>query len=123
MELDVILPLELTNGNTGRGHRFEKSNRLRQEIEMILRAGGFTRTPFEFPVVVYVTRILGKGDRLWDSSSIGRGSWKETEDSLVALGWFHDDGPKWIHETRFFQDATKREIGPAIHVQIRKSDR
>ena len=65
-----------------------------------------------------ITRILGKGQRLWDSSSIGRGNWKEIEDALVAIGWFHDDGPKWITETRFFQDAGQRQNGPAVRVRI-----
>lgn len=56
--------------------------------------------------------------RLWDSSSIGRGNWKEIEDALVVLGWFHDDCPKWIRETRFFQDALRRSDGPSIEVEI-----
>ena len=116
--LDVILPVELTNGNDGRGHKFFRSANVRKKIEVILRTAGFVRTPFDYPVVVIVTRILGKNQRLWDSSSVGRGNWKEIEDSLVSLGWFHDDAPKWITETRFRQDASQRERGPVVRVQV-----
>ena len=119
--LDVLLPVELTNGNDGRGHKFFKSAKVRKTIESSLRSAGFVRVPFDYPVIVTVTRILGKKQRLWDSSSVGRGNWKEIEDSLVALGWFHDDGPKWIMETRFRQDASQREQGPVVRVQIEEA--
>ena len=79
---------------------------------------GLRRKPFAGPVEVHVTRILGPRQALWDTSSIGRGNWKEIEDSMVACGWFVDDSPKWITETRFFQDKTRRTQGPAIEVRI-----
>lgn len=116
--LDVVLGIELTNGNDGRGSKWFSSAKIRKQVESMLRAEGFEREPFDGPVIVHVTRILGKGQRLWDSSSIGRGNWKEIEDALVAIGWFHDDSPKWIQETRFFQDAGQRDSGPATHVTI-----
>ena len=116
--LDITLPIELTNGNDGRGNRWFSSAKVRKTIEATLRATGHVRKPFEHPVTVHVTRILGAKQRLWDSSSIGRGNWKEIEDALVAVGWFHDDGPKWITETRFFQDAGQRQNGPAVRVRI-----
>lgn len=78
------------------------------------------KEPFSFPVNITVTRILGNGQRLWDSSSIGRGNWKEIEDALVAVGWFVDDGPKYIKRTTFEQDASQRELGPIIRVDIYK---
>lgn len=120
--LDITLPIELTNGNDGRGNKWFSSAKVRKKIEQQLRALSLERTPFDVPVRVCVTRILGKGQRLWDSSSIGRGNWKEIEDALVAVGWFVDDGPKWIIETRFFQDDLQRENGPAIRVQVMASD-
>ena len=114
----VTLPFALTNGNDGRGGRWFSSAKLRKKFEAYLRAEYPAREPFDFPVVVHVTRIVGKGQRLWDSSSIGRGSWKEWEDAMVAVGFFHDDGPKYITETRFFQDDSRRDEGPKIEVSI-----
>lgn len=116
--LSMTLPFELTNGNDGRGSKWFSSAKLRKKYEAELRLMELLRRPFEEPVRVEVTRILGKGQRLWDSSSIGRGNWKEIEDALVAVGWFYDDCPKWIGETRFFQDASQRGNGPAVLVEI-----
>ena len=45
-------------------------------------------------------------------------NYKELEDALVAIGWFHDDSPKWITETRFYQDASRRDQGSSIEIQI-----
>lgn len=101
--LRCILPIELTNGNTGRGHQFWASSKARKNAESIIRARGLVRKPFTFPVVIRVTRMMGKGQRHWDSSSVGRGNWKEIEDALVACGWFHDDSYKWIRSTEFAQ--------------------
>lgn len=114
------LPFALTNGNDGRGRAWYSSANNRKKFEKTLRAQGFERVPFDYRVKVTVTRILGKGQRLWDSSSIGRGNWKEIEDSLVAVGFFHDDSPKWISETRFLQDASQRENGPKIFLKIER---
>ena len=113
-----VLPIELTNGNDGRGSKWFSSARVRKKIEAQLRQLKLTREPFNSPVEVRVTRIVGANQRLWDSSSIGRGNWKEIEDAMVACGWFHDDSPKYIVETRFFQDDENRDQGPAIFVQI-----
>ncbi len=115
------LPIELTNGNDGRGNRWFSSAKIRKDVEKQLRELRHERDPFEFPVVVHVTRLLGPKQRLWDTSSIGRGNWKEIEDALVVLGWFYDDSPKWITETRFFQNGENRTRGPAILVEIFKA--
>jgi len=112
------LPFELTNGNDGRGSKWFSSAKVRDRIEADLRKMRLTRKPFDFPVSVRITRILGKGQRLWDSSSIGRGNYKELEDALVACGWFHDDSPRWITETIFRQCADQRDNGPGIEIEI-----
>lgn len=116
--LDITLPIELTNGNDGRGSRWFKSSNVRKKLEATLRTLGHVRKPFEQPVRVTVTRVLGKGQRLWDASSVGRGNWKELEDAMVACGWFHDDGPKWVNGVAFFQDDKHRDKGPAVRVEI-----
>lgn len=109
------LELKLTNGNDGRGNAFWKSAKFRKTCEQYLRANQLTRTPFEVPVVVHVTRMYSGRERPWDSSSIGRGNWKEIEDALVAVGWFHDDGPKWITRTVFDQ-RKHNETGVMVEV-------
>ena len=118
MLMDTILPIELTNGNDGRGSKWFSSAKVRNQVEALLRVEGFERQPWPHPVTVHVTRILGPNQRKWDSSSIGRGNWKEIEDALVVLGWFVDDSPQWITETRFFQDSEHRQDGPCIRVQV-----
>ena len=115
------LPFELTNGNDGRGSKWFSSAKIRTKIEKNLRLLGLVRTPFDHPVTVQVIRILGPKQSLWDSSSIGRGNWKEIEDALVACGWFHDDSPKYITRTIFDQDATRRKEGPSIEFIIEPS--
>ena len=114
----VKLPFELTNGNDGRGSRYFSSAKIRKESEATLRKLRMVRTPFLFPVKVHVVRVLGKGQRLWDTSSIGRGNWKEIEDALVACGWFSDDSPKFITMTTFDQDECRRSQGPFVEVTI-----
>lgn len=99
----IVLPIELTNGNDGRGSRWFRSAAVRDKIEALLRSLGLVSTPFDFPVFVHVTRLIPKGGREWDWSSVGRGNWKEIEDAMVACGWFHDDGPKWMKPGQFFQ--------------------
>jgi len=110
--------IDLTNGNDGRGSKWFSSAKLRKQFEAKFRSCGLERTPFDVPVTLTVTRVLGPGQRLWDASSCGRGSWKEIEDALVAIGWFRDDGPKWITEVRFRQHAGSRDRGPALIVEV-----
>ena len=115
----IYLPFELTNGNDGRGSKWFSSAKIRKQFEASLRQLGITASePFAFPVNITVTRILGPKQSLWDSSSIGRGNWKEIEDAMVAVGWFVDDGPKYIKRTTFEQDATQRAVGPLVRVDI-----
>ena len=112
------LPFELTNGNDGRGSKWFSSAKLRKKFEDDLRNLRMVRSPFLFPVKVHVVRVLGKGQREWDSSSILRGNYKEIEDALVACGWFHDDSPKFITETTASQDISRRSSGPFIELTI-----
>ncbi len=94
--------IELTNGNDGRGGRWFSSSRMRKQIEEILRADGHKRkSPFDGSVSLMVTRVLGARQKRWDADSFQRGNLKELIDALVVLGWFVDDGPKFISEVRF----------------------
>ena len=116
----ILLPVKLTNGNSGRTKHFGKSAQVRKQFERDLALLGYRRTePFP-PCGIYVRRILGKGERLWDLSSGLRGNWKELEDALVALGWFPDDSPKHIKAIQFQQDGDRRHEGPAVELRIYK---
>lgn len=113
------LPIELTNGNDGRGNKWFKSARVRDKIEEMLRQGGFVpNEPVEGLCAVRITRILGKGQRLWDADSILRGNSKELLDALVAVGWFVDDSPKYIAEVVGCQDASQRGLGASIKIEV-----
>lgn len=114
----IQLPIELTNGNDGRGGAFWSSAKLRKQIEQ--RLVDFRREPFAHPTAITITRVLGPGQRLWDNDSIGRGNAKELIDSLVALGWWHDDRPQWISQVDYRQDATRRSVGPVVEIAIRR---
>jgi len=115
--LSVALPFELTNGNEGRTKTWYRPAQIRMRFEYQLKLLGLTRSPFPQPVNVLVTRLLGKSQRLWDSSSIGRGNYKELEDALVAVGWFHNDSPKWIQNTHF-QQKKSSDDKPAILIEV-----
>lgn len=114
----ALLPIELTNGNDGRGSKWFSSAKVRRDIEAVLRCSYATRTQPHTPgVTLTITRIVGPKQRLWDSDSIGRGNAKELIDALVACGWFVDDGPRWIAETRYRQKVD-RENGPATEITV-----
>ncbi len=113
-----LLPLALANNNDGQGRHWGRSNKTRQSFERQLRALGLVRDPFECQVSIVVTRQLGKGQRLWDADSVGRGNAKQLIDSLVAVGWFFDDSPRYIEDCFFTQDSTRRSDGPATRIDI-----
>lgn len=117
--LDVMLPIELTNGNDGRGKAFWPSDKRRKQIENSLRLLGHVREPFSEQVsLVRVTRVLGKRQRLWDPDSVGRGNAKELFDSLVACGWFRDDSAKWIGNVDYRQDNSMKDKGPLTRIEV-----
>jgi hypothetical protein len=111
-----LLPVQLTNGNDGRGSKWFNSAKRRSDIEKWLF--NERRTPFDSPVKIRITRILGARERLWDADSVGRGNAKEIVDSLTALGWWKDDGPRWITHCEYRQDASQRKNGPATLVEV-----
>ena len=120
--LDIVLPIELTNGNTGRSNRWFRTAKVREWIEATLRLNKLVRVPFVNRCDVHIVRILGKGQRLWDADSLLRGNSKELIDAMVACGWFYDDGPNFIKAVTADQDATDRNNGPAVRVQVRWSE-
>jgi len=118
MSESILIPIDLTNGNAGRGGAFWESAKRRQSYEAILRYEGFIRQPLDVQIDLTLTRILGPGQRFWDADSVLRGGAKELIDAMVACGWFHDDGPKWIRRAIGLQDNARRQDGPAVLVTI-----
>lgn len=111
--LSVTLPIELTNGNTGRGGHWAASKKRREQYETVIALMGHKRQPFDSPVRVHVTRLRAARQRSWDSDSWQRGNLKEIVDSLVACGWFHDDKRDWIVGTTF-SELSQKEHGQAL---------
>lgn len=114
----AILPIAITNDNDGRTKHYGISKDRRIRYERKLRSLGHTRQPFGQQTDVVVTRILGPSEKKLDQSSVLRGNYKEIEDALVWLGWWHDDSPPYIRFVLPDQDATQREIGPAIRIDV-----
>jgi hypothetical protein len=110
MLLDVTLPIELHNRNTGRGSAHWKSTNERKDIEATLRLLGHVRTPFAFPVGLTIVRLLAGRQRFIDTDSVGRGNAKELIDSLVACGWFVDDKPEHIRAVHYMQDERGKKL-------------
>lgn len=119
--IEIILPIRLTNGNDGRTKHYRPTKKFRDECGLQCRAWFPDRQPCDVPVTVEVMRLLAKGERKMDQSSLGRGNWKEIEDSLVAAGWFHDDNSTWITSVQFSQNDTQRLDYSRISVRIRKA--
>lgn len=116
--LSVTLPINLSNNNSGQTRHWRKSHTDRKKFERMLRRLRLVRTPFSVPVLLHVTRVLGKGQRYWDSDSVGRGNSKQIIDACTACGWWTDDSYKYIQHTAFFQDGGRRKDGPAVLIEV-----
>jgi hypothetical protein len=114
----AIVPIAITNDNDGRTKHYGVNKDRRIRYERKLRSLGHARQPFGQQTDVVVTRILGPSEKKLDQSSILRGNYKEIEDALVWLGWWHDDSPKYIRFVLPDQDATQRDLGPAIRIDV-----
>jgi hypothetical protein len=114
------IPFDMSNSNDGQGHAWYRTAAVRKAISDQLARQGMQRETFQFPVRLRVTRILGPRQRLWDSDSILRGSYKQLQDTLVDAGWFHDDSPKYITEVLGKQDKDNRSEGPAVLIEVFK---
>ncbi len=121
----AVFPIELTNGNDGRGGQWFSSSRARKKIEAILRAHGHARLlSFDGLLTIFITRILGPRQKRWDADSWQRGNLKEIIDALVVLNWFIDDGPDYVNEIRFSQVATTpRPTNASMAIEIYRHDK
>jgi hypothetical protein len=116
----LFIPLPLSNNNAGQTRHWSAANKQKQAFANMLALFRLKGTPPDHKCRVTITRILGKGESLWDADSVLRGNAKQLLDALVDAGYFHDDGPKYIEEVFGKQDATRRKDGPAIVVEIQE---
>lgn len=114
----LALPIELTNGNDGRTKHFWQAAARRKQYEAIITLMRPRPRPIPTPCRITITRVLGKGQRLFDADSLGRGNAKELIDAIVAAGFLPDDGPRHVTEVTYRQDATRRRDGPSTEVTI-----
>ena len=114
----ISLPIELTNGNTGRTKHWTEAYKRRREYEATLRLLHPHPRPVRTPVHLTITRVLGRNQRLMDADSLGRGNAKEIIDAIVAVGILPDDGPRHVVEVTYRQDDTRRRWGPRVDVTI-----
>ncbi len=113
---EVLLPIELLNRNDGLSFSFKRALAIKAKYLRLLE--NIRREPITNQVDIVVVRILGKGQRLWDADSIGRGSAKQLIDALVDLNWFPDDGPRWIRNCDYRQCGDRRSEGPSVLIRI-----
>lgn len=74
---EIVLPVKLLNGNTGRTVHWSSSAKRRKQYEFLLRSLGLVKNPPDYRQRIVVIRLLGKGERFYDTDSVGRSSAKE----------------------------------------------
>lgn len=117
---DFILPIDLKNSNDGQMRlHFGATAKLRKSYRDILAKLRLKGLKPDHPQRLTLTRILGKGQRLWDADSVLRGSAKQLVDALVEAGFFIDDKPQYLPIVDGRQDPDHRKSGPAVRVTIR----
>jgi hypothetical protein len=114
-QMQITLPIDLKNDNVGRSAHWSRAAKRKKEYVQIVGTLYPRQKPFERPVSMTVTRVVGPGQRLVDYDSIGRGSAKELIDSLVDCGFLHDDGPRWVVGLAYDQIIDRKQ-GPAVIV-------
>lgn len=116
--MKFLLPVPMSNNNEGQTRHWSKSANWKKLYASTLSKMRLKATPPDHPQNIVITRILGKGERLWDADSVLRGSAKQLIDSLVGAGFLVDDGPKYLKEAIGRQDDTRRKEGPAVEIEI-----
>lgn len=119
-KITIRLDAVLTNNNAGQTRHWTAAYDAKLEFESVLIPHRLRSGPPDHQQRITITRILGKGERLWDADSVLRGNAKQLIDALADAGYFHNDGPKWITEAIGRQDATQKERGPAILIEIER---
>ena len=111
---ECVLPVDLKTQNTGRGNSWYRPAAERKRIAEMLH--DHVREPFDGPVCVLYTRILGPGQRAWDNDNLAA-SCKQLQDALTELGWWYDDSAKWLSVIGY-RHAEHRGEFPAVMVSV-----
>jgi len=131
----MIIKENLSNNNQGQGRSWHKSakdrktmdSRVAESMIAVIDEDKLSVAPFVDSlagtqlsdlVVLIITRVLGKNQRLWDSDSVLRGSAKQMIDAIVGTGLLKDDSPKHVALVIGQQDDSRREEGPMIEVDF-----
>jgi len=115
----LTLTVPLSNNNEGQTRHFTASLKWKRLYAKAL--AGHKAAPPVYPQRITITRILGKGERLWDADSVLRGSAKQLIDALKDAGFMTDDSPRYITEVFGKQDASQRPAGPAIKIEFERA--
>jgi len=115
----LTLKLNIISKNERDGLHWSQRRKLRWEYEreIIFQVG--ISTPPDYKQHVTYTRVLGKGQRLFDESNLLAGSLCELQDCLGSCGYLHDDSPKWLAYPTCEQVTTRRDEGPLLIVTLR----
>lgn len=119
--LTVSVDIDLLSENQTLREHWSKRKKRRKVYGWLLRAAFGRSTPFDHPVKITATRVLGKGQRPFDGDNFMGGSWKQVQDAMVDVGWLHDDTVKWLPKVVPVQDASKREQGPMLIIDIERA--
>ncbi len=115
----MTLPLEWPSRNVVDRMHWSRRGALRKAAEGVLTTHGLC-----WPDVpggeseLVLTRILGRGQRLYDDDNLVGGA-KQLIDAMVRCGWFADDSPAHLSVV-CRQDASRRAAGPAVRAQVRR---
>ncbi len=117
--LKALLPIRLESKNISRRRHWAANHKKKQEFINAFWALGLTpRAPApNCKQHLTITRVLGKREKLWDTSNGLGGSCSELIDSMKYCGFFVDDSDKYL-TVEFKQDDTRRHEGPATEILL-----
>jgi hypothetical protein len=132
----ISLNKELKNGNEGRSKHWSSAHTSKKQWKKVLAEADIEcetglvldvqtfleevlgDRPVQQRVGLVFTRVLGKGQRMYDSDSIIRGNAKELLDSIVDIGILSDDNTKYVEWSLGLQDDKRRTEGPFTTVSF-----
>lgn len=119
--LTVAVDIDLLSENKTLREHWSKRKKRKRDYGWLLSQQFNKTKPFDHPVKITVTRILGKGQRPFDADNFIGGSWKQVQDAMVDIGWLHDDTTKYVKSVVPVQDASNRQLGPSLIIDIERA--
>jgi hypothetical protein len=108
--VEVFVPIRLQSEANQRDNHFAKARRVKRQREAVSLVMGATALP-ALPATVTLTRIVGKGGRLYDDDN-AVSSMKAVRDAIAALYGVNDGG------TVIHWEKPGQERGPEFGVRI-----